>query len=619
MKYCPSCNEQYADSSVFCENDGTRLEAGKTASDGVSPKQCKSCGEPLETEAKFCAECGAENRTEPYLIKPKPGDVPQSKATEPGDSKARESQKETFEDKVAAALRTSFPDAVIRQQLPIASKDGRELKTDILLSNRAGIFLIHCKNYLGKIRGAIASDYRKGELWTCQTPSDQIVGIPSEGKNPAQEAVDNVSLLREAASPTWFSRETSRIRSLLVFPDGTDLSDVAGLPVSPAKPSPDHIIAALNFSELSPYIANGEGDISEEKALRLIDALPISKGNLPGKSADSPATELKPERSFEHSSNNAEEHQDFPANVERGPSKKAVKPIYMIGGAIVVGLVLLVLFAPRLMPLLISSRTPDPPPMPPSSKPDVPDPSAPAGPGSAELSPPGSPAETTAPPSSSKVQPSKPESSPPQGPDTVVTKPMRPPPEPERETAARRSKPTVKRPDQPSTVGSGDKAGQPASSKEPAISRRPAEPGTYETTKITAARTNPSDSADIVDQIQPRTRLNVTGSQGDWLVVYSKTRNKTVYVKRDDAMLTAERSAPGSSGGDPEIKWKEVERQILEAMSQRGVTGVTVSFVADTAYLRGSVQTEDQRYYAELAARTVPEVIHVHNGIWLNR
>jgi cytoskeletal protein RodZ len=619
VKYCPSCDEQYSDASMFCGKDGTRLEtSGVHSTKGPVLRRCTACGEKLEPDAKFCPECGAPFSEETSESAPQPK-TQELKPREQVGEKPGENKGDTFEDKVAAALRSSFPDAVVRQQVTIASKDGRELKTDIILSSRVGIFLIQCKNYLGKIRGSMASDYRKGELWTCQTPSDQIVGIPSEGKNPAQEAVDNVSLLREAASPTWFSRETSRIRSLLVFPDGTDLSDVAGLPVSPAKPSPDHIIAALNFSELSPYIANGEGDISEEKALRLIDALPISKGNLPGKSADSPATELKPERSFEHSSNNAEEHQDFPANVERGPSKKAVKPIYMIGGAIVVGLVLLVLFAPRLMPLLISSRTPDPPPMPPSSKPDVPDPSAPAGPGSAELSPPGSLPERTAPPSSSKVQPSKSESSPPQGPDTVVTKAIRPPPEPERETAARRSEPTVKRPDQPSIVGSGDKGGQTASSKEPAISGRPAEPGTYETTKITVARTNPSDSADVVDQIQPGTRLNVTGSQGDWLVVYSKTRNKTVYVKRDDAMLTAERSAPGSSGGDPELKWKEVERQILEAMSKRGVTGVTVSFVADTAYLRGSVQTEDQRYYAELAARTVPEVIHVHNGIWLNR
>jgi osmotically-inducible protein OsmY len=61
-----------------------------------------------------------------------------------------------------------------------------------------------------------------------------------------------------------------------------------------------------------------------------------------------------------------------------------------------------------------------------------------------------------------------------------------------------------------------------------------------------------------------------------------------------------------------------VERQIQEAISQRGLSGVTVSFIGDTAYLKGTVNTEMQRFSAEQAARSVPDVIHIFNGIWVN-
>ena len=64
------------------------------------------------------------------------------------------------------------------------------------------------------------------------------------------------------------------------------------------------------------------------------------------------------------------------------------------------------------------------------------------------------------------------------------------------------------------------------------------------------ARAASSGSAEIVDQLNPGIRLNVTGSQGDCLVVYSKTRQKTVYVMRDDAMLVGASSARGPSERD---------------------------------------------------------------------
>src|SRR5262249_38010535 len=72
---------------------------------------------------------------------------------------------------------------------------------------------------------------------------------------------------------------------------------------------------------------------------------------------------------------------------------------------------------------------------------------------------------------------------------------------------------------------------------EPVPQPKPAPPGTYETIRSTRALEQPFESAPVVDPIPPRTRLTVIGSDGAWLVVRSRTRNRTVYVKRDDATL----------------------------------------------------------------------------------
>lgn len=159
--------------------------------------------------------------------------------------------------------------------------------------------------------------------------------------------------------------------------------------------------------------------------------------------------------------------------------------------------------------------------------------------------------------------------------------------------------------------------GDAAKTTEFPIPRRPAEPGSYETIRATEAHTEPNDAAAIVDGLKPGTRLNVTGSEGAWLVVYSKTRNRTVYVKRDDAMLISERDAAGQSGPGPESQWKDTERRIQEVISRQGLNGISVSFIGDTAFLRGSVRTDAERSTAELAARSFPEVLHIHNGIWV--
>jgi hypothetical protein len=143
--------------------------------------------------------------------------------------------------------------------------------------------------------------------------------------------------------------------------------------------------------------------------------------------------------------------------------------------------------------------------------------------------------------------------------------------------------------------------------------RPPAPPGRYETVMLATARSQPSDSAPIVDRIGRGTYLDVTGSEGDWLVVYSKRRNITVFVKRDEAMFTKDKSSAVT--GVAQSDWPHVEETIRQAFARNHVTGVQVTFIGDTAYLKGTVKTDNERERAELFARSVLEVKHVFNGI----
>lgn len=151
-------------------------------------------------------------------------------------------------------------------------------------------------------------------------------------------------------------------------------------------------------------------------------------------------------------------------------------------------------------------------------------------------------------------------------------------------------------------------------SKRPSTRQRPRAPaGRYETVMTATARSRPSDSAPIVDRIRRGTYLNVTGSEGDWLVVYSKRRNITVFVKRAEAMLTTDQ--PPAFTGVAQSDWPRVEETIRQAFARNNVTGVQVTFIGDTAYLKGTVKTDTERERAELFARSVLEVKHVFNGI----
>lgn len=68
------------------------------------------------------------------------------------------------------------------------------------------------------------------------------------------------------------------------------------------------------------------------------------------------------------------------------------------------------------------------------------------------------------------------------------------------------------------------------------IWRRPAEPGTYETTRATPVFAEPSPSSRTLATMKQGTRVTVVGSQGDWLEVRSKHGNPPGFIRREDAM-----------------------------------------------------------------------------------
>ncbi|MBI2999167.1 MAG: hypothetical protein HYY46_12105 [Deltaproteobacteria bacterium] len=122
--------------------------------------------------------------------------------------------------------------------------------------------------------------------------------------------------------------------------------------------------------------------------------------------------------------------------------------------------------------------------------------------------------------------------------------------QPKLEQARRERGPAAVSPPQPSAgvsgprerAGSGEvpvaKENFPPKEPEPAgIWERPAEPGTYETIRVTSVFEEPSGSSRKVATIKERTEVTVVGSRGEWLEVRSKYGNPPGFVRREDAMF----------------------------------------------------------------------------------
>jgi hypothetical protein len=528
---------------MFCSNDGARLEASR-----VTTQTIQAVGKTQESNG--------------------------------------------FIDQVDAAIKSSLPDAQTQRGVQLRLPKGGQIKTDLLVVSRTGVFLIDCKDYLGKIRGGMNYDYARGELWTCQTAGGPIVELKTLRNNPAQDALDSVDAVRRVASRELLRREQPHIHGIVLFPDGVDLSGVSGVLLSPQKPSTNDDVVIMPLSELPRYLSNGQ-EIDEQGAARLMTKLLD-----PEFSRSSEEVEPTTDSARKEDGQLRFENQKQSERVE-AQDRRAKNRLLIIGGAVALAILLIALLLQ-----FNFFKSPDAPELTQSQKP--------AG---SELAPADvSPQPESPLPPSERVVP---------GPASVDLEPQRPPKKdlqvPDG-SATRQTQEAAgavgKRANQPAKTADIREKSQPP--KETSITRRAAETGIYQTIKSTAARTNPNESAEIVDQLRPGLRLSVTGSQGDWLVVYSKTRDRTVYVKRDDAMLVEQRS-PQALERDSEKHWKEIESQIQQQIAKNGITGVTVSFIRDTAYLKGTVETENQRYQAELSARSFPDVTHIHNAIKVNR
>jgi hypothetical protein len=65
--------------------------------------------------------------------------------------------------------------------------------------------------------------------------------------------------------------------------------------------------------------------------------------------------------------------------------------------------------------------------------------------------------------------------------------------------------------------------------------QRPADPGVYETLRVTEVHEQPVQSSRVISRIDGGTRINVVRSDGDWLEVVSKRGNPPGFILRDHA------------------------------------------------------------------------------------
>jgi hypothetical protein len=524
-----------------------------------------------------------------------------------------------FELLAQEEIKKAFPSGFARSGVQIRSLN-RTAEVDLFVLLPKGLFLVECKNYSGKISGSLNYDQKQGEFWTCETPTGDRIQITSSGKNPADQALGRFHTLHDLAKEAWGEANRPYIFPVLLFPNTADLSGITQMTVYPERPSTADRVVATTLSKVIGYLANADSAVEQTGALKLTDFLGIPRSSLSGtwlveqpadvdkaapggnRQTDRRLSGKRYERPSEHGIGDAAYKEEIPtrgradlkasspprkqADEMAGESVRNVPPrprsrqarwplvAFMIVVVVLIGFMIKGQLTSKPSVETASQNITSPQAEPPQER-------------SVDPVPPVQP-EAQLPPSTSGFVPQ-----PPISPvsKTITVEPQKP----SRETNIREAR-----------------------VRETPFFRPPAEPGNYETIRITNARREPNDGADVIDELRPGTRLNVTGSQGEWLVVRSRTRQMTVYVKRDDAMFVSVKSPGGESYQEAEARWKKVEEEIGEALARRGVSGVTVSFIGDTAYLKGQVKTENERFLAEMAAKSIPEVQHIINRIRLN-
>ena len=500
------------------------------------------------------------------------------------------------------------------------------------------IVLAHLFSVPDVSRGVVHGDATPA-AWRVETDGAGLLEIDG-ASSPFAQAREALHFLLPKLDGFLHARKVKNpsVQSVLVFPDGYSFSGVREVPIGPKNRGP---ISLVTLSEVAQVALSRPQDQALDKAIfrewiktlvgadddstfkfTWLDPAPKTDVTSRAEPQVTPAVSVQDPPGQAVISLTQETDWSFEDRSERGPreftaeeetllkaqqlsrasqrehmtgTKRPVRRFLKIAGSM--GLILIVLFVAHEIymyfkppfPLTPYWQETTPPPSGQTSS-ETPQATAPA-----PQAPPLSPTPSTSP---------TPEVTGPPASETVTAEAAKP----ENNPAPARSVPSSASP-RPSI---------PADRRvETALGSKPASPGMYETVRSTRALAQPYDSAPVVDPIPPRTRLNVIGSDGAWLIVRSRTRNRTVYVKRDDTAPLSERQARANSENS-ELKWKEVELQIRAAILERGVPNITVTFIGDTAYLRGTVQTAQEAELAELGAKTIPEVKYVHNGIWVN-
>jgi hypothetical protein len=517
---------------------------------------------------------------------------------------------------VASALAAVPPErrpwAAAGVELHIRGKDA--LRADLLVVSPAQVTLGLVFELPGIARGDLVGDPNLKQ-WRVETPDGRhAVWKDASPFHRGRELL--YTILPHLDRFLHERREKNPyVHCLLIFPDGYSLEGVREVPRGPNARGPISVVTLSAVAE-ALFVERGREEVSGRVLREWIESAipqaddrsfvetflaPAYAGRSETATTSRPPGQEREERASEEveteewilaesGAAKTSRRQDFELEGTEEATRRSAgrrKRRWLAFGLGGLGAILIALLAwqlyefsqPALEPLspAQTARAPasPPPPSPAPASPDAPPATEPPAPQESET--PGPAAEKAPVPSAAPPERREPRS------DLPASRPERPEPrrEPPVETAAIRR----------------------------------AEPGIYETIRPTAALSAPSAGAAIVDRLRPGTRVNVVGSEGEYLVVRSRTKNARVYVRREDAMFL-----PGVEPGGyekAEAAWKEIELKIREALAQRGITGVSVSFIGDTAYLRGRVRSDRESEDAELAARSFPEVKHVHNGIWV--
>jgi hypothetical protein len=130
------------------------------------------------------------------------------------------------------------------------------------------------------------------------------------------------------------------------------------------------------------------------------------------------------------------------------------------------------------------------------------------------------------------------------------------------------------------------------------------------------------NTAQVIPAAMPQNNPSLSENEKRDIVAAAKIRTPSEAKEPEQNQFVESTKKPRDrtqDAQDTELNRQKIELQIRHAIRLRAITGVTVNFRGDKAYLKGKVDTESQRSAAEKAARSVPGVKEVRNSIEINR